>query len=56
MVNYSLRYGISPLSASGFVIYGLGLGGVMGDYERGHDFGRFAVDLAEKGKKSSNDV
>ena len=53
VVNYSLRYGISPLSASGFVIYGLGLGGVMGDYERGYDFGRFAVDLAEKGKKSA---
>jgi len=51
VVNYSLRYGISPISAGGFVIYGLGLSGVMGDHKRGYDFGRFALDLAEKGKK-----
>jgi predicted ATPase/class 3 adenylate cyclase len=51
VVNYSLRYGISPISAGGFVIYGLGLSGVMDDHKRGYDFGRFALGLAEKGKK-----
>ena len=51
VVNYSLRYGISPISAGGFVIYGLSLGGVMDDHKRGYDFGRFALDLAETSKK-----
>ena len=49
VVNYSLRYGISPLSACGFVLYGLGLGAALHDYKRGYDFGRFAVELAERG-------
>jgi histidine kinase len=49
VVNYSLRYGLSPLSAGGFVLYGLGLGAAMDDHKRGYDFGRFAVELAEKG-------
>ncbi len=48
VVNYSLRHGISPLSAGGFVLYGLGLGAALDDHERGYDFGRFALDLAEK--------
>ncbi len=51
VVNYSLRHGILPISAGGFVIYGLGLSGVMDDQKRGYDFGRFALGLAEKGKK-----
>jgi predicted ATPase/class 3 adenylate cyclase len=53
VVNYSLRNGISPLSAGGFVIYGLSLGAVMDDHKRGYDFGRFALELAEKGEKPS---
>jgi predicted ATPase/class 3 adenylate cyclase len=53
VVNYSLRHGISPLSAGGFVLYGLGLSAALNDYERGYAFGRFALDLAEKGKDPS---
>lgn len=53
VVNFSLRFGISPLSAGGFVLYGLGLGAAMDQHERGYQFGRFAVDLAEKGNDPS---
>ena len=53
VVNYSLRHGVSPLSAGGFVLYGLGLGAAMDDHKRGYDFGRFALELAEKGKDPS---
>jgi predicted ATPase/class 3 adenylate cyclase len=53
VVNYSLRHGISPLSAGGFVLYGLGLGAALGNHKRGYEFGRFALDLAEKGKDPS---
>jgi predicted ATPase/class 3 adenylate cyclase len=51
VVNYSLRHGISPLSAGGFVLYGLGL--AMDDYKRGYDFGRFTLELAEKSNDDS---
>ena len=30
VVNYSLRHGISPLSAGGFVLYGVALGAAHG--------------------------
>ena len=53
VVNYSLRHGISPLSAVGFVFYGLVLGAAMDDYKRGYDFGRFALELAERSKDPS---
>ncbi len=46
-MNYSLRHGISHLSASGFVLYGLCLGAVFGNFRAGYGFGRLAVDLAE---------
>jgi predicted ATPase/class 3 adenylate cyclase len=46
-VNYSLRHGISDLSASGFVLYGLCLGSAFGNLRAGYGFGRLAVDLAE---------
>ena len=45
IVNYSLRHGISPVSAFGFAGYGLALGAGMDDHKRGYDFGRFAVAL-----------
>ena len=53
VVNYSLRYGISPLSAVGFAAYGMCLGAAMDDYKRSYDFGRFAVELAERSKDPS---
>jgi predicted ATPase/class 3 adenylate cyclase len=53
VVNYSLSHGISPLSAGGFVLYGLGLGAAMDQHTRGYDFGRFALELAEKGNDPS---
>jgi predicted ATPase/class 3 adenylate cyclase len=49
VVNYSLRHGISPLSAGGFVLYGMCLGSAMDAYDQGYDFGSFALDLAERG-------
>jgi predicted ATPase/class 3 adenylate cyclase len=50
VVNYSLRVGISPLAATGFVIYGLGLAAALDQYQAGYEFGKFAVELAELGK------
>lgn len=50
VVNFSLRDGISPLSACGFVLYGLGLGAGMNNWGKGYKFARFALDLAEKHK------
>jgi class 3 adenylate cyclase len=49
IVNYSLRHGISHLSATGFVLYGLFLGAALGKFRSGYDFGQFAVELAERG-------
>ena len=49
VVNYSLRHGISPLAANGFVLYGLGLGAALDKQRAGYEFGKFAVELAEKG-------
>ena len=50
VVNYSLRHGISHLSATGFVLYGLVLGAVLGKFRRGYEFGQFAVELGERGR------
>jgi predicted ATPase/class 3 adenylate cyclase len=47
VVNYSLRHGISPLSANGFVLYGLGLGAAFDQHRVGYEFGKLAVELAE---------
>jgi predicted ATPase/class 3 adenylate cyclase len=50
VVNYSLRHGISHLSATGFVLYGLVTGAVFGNFQRGYELGQFAVALAERGE------
>lgn len=52
-VNYSLRYGNAPVSAVSFVAYGLILGGGLDDIKRGYEFGRMAVELAERSKDAS---
>ena len=48
VVNYSLRHGISHLSASGFVLYGLVLAARLGKIKLGYEFGQLAVELAER--------
>ena len=49
VVNYSLRHGISHLSATGFVLYGLVLAARLGKFQLGYEFGQFAAELAESG-------
>ena len=53
IVNYSLRHGIAPASAAGFVLYGFTLGSAMDDFKSGYEFGRLAVELAERSKDPS---
>ena len=53
IVNYSLRHGIAPASATGFVLYGFTLGSAMDDFKHGYEFGRLAVELAERDKDPS---
>jgi predicted ATPase/class 3 adenylate cyclase len=50
VVNYSLRYGISHLSAGGFVLYGLVMAALLGKVRRGYEFGQLALELAERGQ------
>ena len=52
-VNYSLRHGNAPVSAVSFIAYGLILSGGMDDIKRGYEFGRMAVELAERSKDPS---
>ena len=52
-VNYSLRHGNAPISAVGFVVYGILLGAGMDNFKRGYEFGRMAVELAERSKDPS---
>jgi len=53
VVNCSLRDGITSLSATGFAYYGMVLVAAMDDYKRGYDFGRVAVELAERSRDAS---
>ncbi|MDY7005570.1 MAG: AAA family ATPase [Cyanobacteriota bacterium] len=48
MVNISLKYGKSHLSAFGYVSYGLILCGVLGDFNSGYQFGQLALDLLDQ--------
>ncbi|MCW6050145.1 AAA family ATPase [Lyngbya sp. CCAP 1446/10] len=48
MVNLSLQYGNSPLSAFGYVTYGMLLCGVLSDIDSGYQFGKLAVKLVEQ--------
>ena len=51
-VNYSLRHGNAPISAVGFVVYGVVSVG-MDNFKRGYEFGRMAIELAERSKDPS---
>ncbi|MEG3898367.1 MULTISPECIES: AAA family ATPase [unclassified Microcoleus] len=48
MVNISLQYGNSPLSAFGYVTYGMLLCGALSDIDSGYQFGKLAVKLVEQ--------
>ncbi|GAB1544748.1 hypothetical protein NUACC21_74240 [Scytonema sp. NUACC21] len=48
LVNLSLQHGNSPLSAFAYVVYGLTLCGVVGDIDRGYQFGKLALNLLVK--------
>ncbi|MBD2744551.1 ATP-binding sensor histidine kinase [Coleofasciculus sp. FACHB-1120] len=46
-VNLSVRYGNSSFSTNGYAYYGLMLCGVIGDVDRGYQFGQLALKLLE---------
>ncbi|NER36088.1 MAG: AAA family ATPase [Oscillatoria sp. SIO1A7] len=48
MVNLSLKYGNSAISAVGYSIHGLMLCGVFGDLDAGYKFGQLALKLLDK--------
>jgi predicted ATPase/class 3 adenylate cyclase len=48
VVNLSLRKGNSPMSPGGYVVYSLGLTAVLGFPVSGWEFGKLAVDLADR--------
>jgi len=47
MVNLSIKYGNSSLSAYGYCMYGMILCGVLGDIDSGYKFGQLALNLLE---------
>lgn len=48
IVRKSLQYGNSSASSFGYVLYGLIQGAVLGNYQRGHEFGQLAVSFARR--------
>ena len=48
IVGLSLRHGNAGASSFGYVLYALIRGALFGDYKGGHEFGRLAIDLAER--------
>jgi predicted ATPase/signal transduction histidine kinase/tRNA A-37 threonylcarbamoyl transferase component Bud32 len=48
MVNLSMQYGNSPLSAQGYGSYGIVLCGVVFDIDSGYQFGQLALKLLER--------
>ena len=46
--SMSIRFGNGPPSPQGYVLTGLVVGAVAGDYQAGHEFGRTAVTLSER--------
>ena len=47
-ISLSLKYGNAPLSAFGYVVYGIILCGIVGDTETGYQFGNLAEKIVEK--------
>jgi serine/threonine protein kinase/predicted ATPase len=49
MVKLCLRHGNTVDSAIGYMVFGcIFLGGILGQYRRGYEFGRLALDLVER--------
>jgi histidine kinase len=48
IVDMTLRHGTAPPSPYGYILYALVLGAVLGDYERGHAFGRLADEMSAR--------
>jgi predicted ATPase/signal transduction histidine kinase/DNA-binding NarL/FixJ family response regulator len=48
MVDFSMTYGYTPLSARAYATYGLLLCGIADDIETGYQFGHLALQLAER--------
>ncbi len=48
MVNLSIQYGNSDISAYGYALWGFLLGAILSDYEVGYEFGLLAIRLNEK--------
>ncbi|MDH4128272.1 MAG: AAA family ATPase, partial [Spirochaetota bacterium] len=48
MINISVEFGLSPLSAVGFALYGIILCGTAKDIEIGYQLGKLAVKIIEK--------
>jgi PAS domain S-box-containing protein len=46
--SFSARYGNAPSSPAAYGLYGMLLGSILGNYERGHDFGTMGLALADK--------
>ncbi|WP_158501964.1 AAA family ATPase [Vitiosangium sp. GDMCC 1.1324] len=47
-VNLSLKHGNTLYTPASYVLYGLVLGTILGDYESGHAFGRLGVELCQR--------
>jgi len=47
-VNLSIKYGKTPLSASGFADYGVVFSGLLQDFETAYQFGRLALNLVDQ--------
>ncbi|MGE5702440.1 MAG: AAA family ATPase, partial [Clostridia bacterium] len=47
-VRLTLKYGMSPVSATGCAAYAMFLGLVMGDYENGYRLGKIALQLSDR--------
>ncbi len=49
MVNLCLKHGNTADSAIGYMVFGsIFLGGILGQYRRGYEFGRLSLDLVER--------
>ncbi len=48
MVNLSIQFGNTSLSASGYVSYGLVMSGFLGDVNTGYRFGKLGMNLLER--------
>ncbi|MBV6622164.1 MAG: AAA family ATPase [Rivularia sp. (in: Bacteria)] len=48
MLNLSLEYGNLAESTKGYVLFGLLLGAVWGEYQKGYEFGKLAINVSQK--------